>query len=126
MTTVLAQSDTSGFSDVRARSSEQLVATAKTGRKDSFGELCERHTERSSVSPIGSARLIFAKLSLAFWVCAVPGYSHSAAFLITNIEMFLPRQSMPGGPLWERSKDSRVLITFPMIIFPWTAGSSGL
>ena len=86
------QSDTAAVSDVRAWS-EQLVATAKTGRKDPLGELCERHTKRSSVSPIGSARLIFAKLSLAFWVRAVPGHSRSAAFLITNIEMFLPRQS---------------------------------
>jgi hypothetical protein len=79
MTTVLsAQSDNSSFSDVRARSGEQLIAAAKTGRKDPFGELCERHTKRSSASPIGSARLIIAKLSLAFWVRAVPGYSRSA------------------------------------------------
>jgi len=52
MTTVLsAQSDISGFSDVRVRSGEQLIAPAKIGRKDPFGELYERYTKRSSCRP---------------------------------------------------------------------------
>jgi len=52
MTTVLsAQSDISDFSDVRVRSGEQLIAAAKIGRKDPFGELYERYAKRSSCRP---------------------------------------------------------------------------
>jgi RNA polymerase sigma-70 factor (ECF subfamily) len=40
------QSDTSVASDLRAWSEEQLLAAAKTGRRASFGELCERHVKK--------------------------------------------------------------------------------
>jgi RNA polymerase sigma factor (sigma-70 family) len=34
------------FSDLAAWSDEQLIAAAKNGKKDSFGELCQRHSQR--------------------------------------------------------------------------------
>jgi RNA polymerase sigma-70 factor, ECF subfamily len=40
------QSDASAFNDLRAWSEEQLIAAAKTGRRASFGELCERHMKQ--------------------------------------------------------------------------------
>jgi RNA polymerase sigma-70 factor (ECF subfamily) len=47
MTTFFAvQSDTSGVSDLRAWSEEQLIAAAKTGSRAPFGELCERHVKK--------------------------------------------------------------------------------
>jgi RNA polymerase sigma factor (sigma-70 family) len=49
MTTFFSvQSDTSAVSDLRAWSEEQLIATAKTGRRAPFGELCERHMKQVS------------------------------------------------------------------------------
>jgi RNA polymerase sigma-70 factor, ECF subfamily len=47
MTTFFSvQSDTSVVSDLRAWSEEQLIAAAKTGRRASFGEICERHVKK--------------------------------------------------------------------------------
>jgi RNA polymerase sigma factor (sigma-70 family) len=43
-----AQSDAAAVSDLRAWSEEQLIATAKTGRRAPFGELCERHMKQVS------------------------------------------------------------------------------
>jgi RNA polymerase sigma-70 factor, ECF subfamily len=40
------QSDASAVSDLRVWSEEQLIAAAKTGRRASFGELCERHVKK--------------------------------------------------------------------------------
>jgi len=41
-----AHDDTSEVSDLRGWSEEQLIAAAKTGRMDPFGELCERHGKK--------------------------------------------------------------------------------
>jgi RNA polymerase sigma-70 factor (ECF subfamily) len=47
VTTLLAaQSDAAAITDLREWSEEQLVAAAKSGRRASFGELCERHGKR--------------------------------------------------------------------------------
>src|SRR5258707_8480298 len=43
-----AQSDAVAVSDFRAWSEKQLIAAAKSGRRDPFGELCERHMKRVS------------------------------------------------------------------------------
>jgi hypothetical protein len=48
-----AHDDTSEVSDLRGWSEEQLIAAAKTGRTDPFGEFCEPMAKRSSVSSIG-------------------------------------------------------------------------
>ena len=46
-TTLLAvQSNAAAVSDLREWSEEQLVAAAKSGRRGSFGELCERHGKK--------------------------------------------------------------------------------
>jgi RNA polymerase sigma-70 factor (ECF subfamily) len=45
-TLIAAQSDAAAVSDLREWSEEQLVAAAKSGRRASFGELCERHVKR--------------------------------------------------------------------------------
>src|SRR6267143_4466944 len=42
------QSDASAFNDLRAWSEEQLIAAAKSGRRATFGELCERHMKKVS------------------------------------------------------------------------------
>jgi RNA polymerase sigma-70 factor, ECF subfamily len=42
------QSDAPAVSDLRAWSEEQLIAAAKSGRRASFGELCERHMKQVS------------------------------------------------------------------------------
>jgi RNA polymerase sigma-70 factor (ECF subfamily) len=44
----LGQSDAAAVSDFRAWSEQQLIAAAKSGRRDPFGELCERHMKRVS------------------------------------------------------------------------------
>jgi RNA polymerase sigma-70 factor, ECF subfamily len=41
-----AHDDTSEVNDLRGWSEQQLIAAAKTGRTDSFGELCERHGKK--------------------------------------------------------------------------------
>jgi RNA polymerase sigma-70 factor (ECF subfamily) len=41
-----AHDDTSEVSDLRGWSEQQLIAAAKTGRTDPFGELCERHANK--------------------------------------------------------------------------------
>jgi RNA polymerase sigma-70 factor (ECF subfamily) len=41
-----AHDDTSEASDLRGWSEQQLIAAAKTGRRDPFGELCERHGKK--------------------------------------------------------------------------------
>jgi RNA polymerase sigma-70 factor, ECF subfamily len=41
-----AHDDTSDASDLRGWSEQQLIAAAKTGGTDPFGELCERHMKR--------------------------------------------------------------------------------
>src|ERR1700736_390542 len=43
-----ARSDAAAVSDLRAWSEEQLIAAAKSGRRASFGELCERHMKQVS------------------------------------------------------------------------------
>ena len=45
-TFVSAQSDAAAVSDLGAWSERQLIAAAKSGRRDPFGELCERHAKR--------------------------------------------------------------------------------
>ena len=40
------QSDAAAVSDLRAWSENQLIAAAKSGRRDPFGELCERHGKK--------------------------------------------------------------------------------
>jgi RNA polymerase sigma-70 factor (ECF subfamily) len=47
MTTLLsAQSNALGVSDLREWSEEQLIASAKTGKRAPFGELCGRHGKK--------------------------------------------------------------------------------
>ena len=47
MTTLLSvQSNASAVSELREWSEEQLIAAAKTGKRASYGELCERHANR--------------------------------------------------------------------------------
>jgi RNA polymerase sigma-70 factor (ECF subfamily) len=43
-----ARSAAAAVSDLRAWSEEQLIAAAKSGRRASFGELCERHMKQVS------------------------------------------------------------------------------
>ena len=43
-----AHDDTSELRDLRGRSEQRLIAAAKTGMADPFGELCERHIKRVS------------------------------------------------------------------------------
>src|SRR5882762_8340135 len=42
------QCDATAVSDLRAWSEKQLIAAAKSGRRGSFGELCERHMKQVS------------------------------------------------------------------------------
>jgi RNA polymerase sigma-70 factor (ECF subfamily) len=42
------QSAVAAVSDLRERSEKQLIAAAKSGRRASFGELCERHKKQVS------------------------------------------------------------------------------
>ena len=53
-TFVLVQNDAAAVSDLRAWGENQLIAAAKSGRRAPFGELCERHVKKFSVSFIGS------------------------------------------------------------------------
>lgn len=47
MTTLCSvRSDAPAVGDLRAWSEEQLIASAKAGRRASFGELCERHVKK--------------------------------------------------------------------------------
>jgi RNA polymerase sigma-70 factor (ECF subfamily) len=46
MTTFFSVQDTSAVNDLRVWSEEQLIATAKTGSRAPFGELCERHAKK--------------------------------------------------------------------------------
>src|SRR6202163_4847272 len=43
-----AQSDAAAVSDLQAWSEKQLIAAAKSERRDPFGELCERHMKQVS------------------------------------------------------------------------------
>ena len=47
-TSLSAHDDTSDVSDLRGWGEQQLIAAAKTGMADPFGELCERHIKRVS------------------------------------------------------------------------------
>ena len=46
MTTFFSVQDTSADNDLRVLSEEQLIAAAKSGSRDPFGELCERHAKK--------------------------------------------------------------------------------
>jgi hypothetical protein len=57
MTTfLLAQSDTSAVSDLRAWSVEQQIAAVKSGRRGPFGELCEDSAGGPSASGTSLAK----------------------------------------------------------------------
>jgi RNA polymerase sigma-70 factor (ECF subfamily) len=47
-TSFSAQSAAAAVSDLQAWSEKQLIAAAKSGRRDPFGELCERHMKQVS------------------------------------------------------------------------------
>ena len=47
-TSFSAQSAATAVSDLQAWSEKQLIAAAKSGRRDPFGELCERHMKQVS------------------------------------------------------------------------------